>query len=381
MFRQGRKFNEGFKNMCIEGLDPLEQIDVDRAITSTSGITNYETALGYQETINQTNEKQDAVIDSINAKIVTLNTLVAHYKSLYNWLGSEIVTNNTALGSYGRKNVRTDEGTAAGAATMYHINKFGFKHKYTDAAWTGKHTSCGSTNEIVSGDQLSAFVESGDMGVGQPCGYTGSMIKSTSGTIAWVDIEGYKHNIPTGVTPIDCDITTYTNLSDEEFNAIPVAYTYTAADKCINTNVSPSILPSLTSLKVQINVIIGDISTEMKSLTTDDAGTLTTLGDIDTLINDTKIILDNDEIIIQKQLPYNVQLNNQLTDSDLKVNSSYIKYIIWSIVCFAILAITYYTFLSENSSILVYIVIALLVLYVIYSEVIPKIQNIRYVGS
>jgi hypothetical protein len=388
MFRQGRRFNEGFKNMCMEAYDNFPtDVSINQSLYSPVAGDADVFARLLDGDINNIRGSSTA-ITNINSMINTINANITIYKQAYIALAGQIIEN-------GAVNADTPTHaivTAPGNGGIYYINRFGFKFKFQDSdtadAWVAG-TGCDDTlndirSNIISNDLFDRYLDGGyEIRAGSPCDIAGQFVKDSSRS-GFVDVKGWLHEFsdqPSG----SCDIAK-TNagektLEDAEFTALHTGEEYGPNDECNQINVSSDIILKLKDYKSIIAGQIATLSTDIGGLNTQDATILAKLQDIQSKIRTNSNILNADDSVLDGQIPYNVQLSNQLTDSELKVTSSYTKYIIWTIVCFTILAITYYTFLSDNSSILVYIVISLLVLYVVYNEIIPRIQNIKYIGN
>ena len=324
------------------------------------------------------------VIASDVAKIdKEFNQLLVLYTKNYKLFMEELMANNKyndILSKYSGKNVTYN-------GVKYYINNYGFAQKYNnDDLWTNRSNSCSSNPINISAADFNKLMHSANMGAGQECGVAGFNIenKSTSEK-AWIDIEGKKH-VYSDTVWANRDRTCLEPgpklLTNSLYNTIPEYKQMSQTSQCNKLNVDPKILNNLSYLNTKLTNLANKLLIDIKNLSTEDQTLKQELNQLKKNIKNNITNLEKDKQSLNINNTENsIDLENKLEDSELYVTSSYTKYIIWLVTCLVILALTYYTFLSSDSNtyqtILVLGVIALLVFYITFYELIPKFSNLR----
>ena len=324
------------------------------------------------------------VIASDVAKIdKEFNQLLVLYTKNYKLFMEELMDNNKyndIISKYGGKNVIYN-------GVKYYINKYGFAQKYNnDDLWTNRSNSCSSNAINILPADFKKLMHSANMGAGQECGVAGFNIENkTTSEKAWIDIEGKKHVYSDTVwanRDSTCLEPAPKLLTNSLYNTIPEYREMSQTSQCNNLNVDPKILNNLSYLNNRLTTLAKKLLVDIEKLSTEDQHLKQELNQLKQNISNNITNLEKDKHSLNINSTENtIDLENKLEDSELYVTSSYTKYIIWLVTCLLLLALTYFTFLSSGSNtfqtMLVLGVIALLGLYIIFYELIPKFSNLR----
>lgn len=305
------------------------------------------------------------------------NQLLILYTKNYKLLIQELENNNKyndVISKYANKNVNYN-------GDKYYINNYGFAHKYEDEnSWTNRSNSCSLNPINIDADEFNKLKESVNMGIGQECGVAGFNIENKSNSErAWVDIEGRKHVYSDEIwnnKNKTCESRITKVLSENLYNNIPEFNKMTNTSTCNNINVDPKILNNISYLNNKLLNLAKKILEDIEILSKKDISLKYKLDKIKTNISNHVSNLENDKTHLDNN-QYNIELQNKLDDSKLDVNSRYTIYIIWCIICTALLIITYYTFISNKVSFTVIGIICILLLYVIYNEIVPRVSKLQ----
>lgn len=308
------------------------------------------------------------------------NQLLILYRKNYKLFMQELANNkyNDVISKYGGKNVNYN-------GTNYYINNYGFAHKYANEnSWTNRSNSCSLNPIDIPADDFNKLEQSVNMGIGQECDVAGFNIENKSNSErAWVDIKGRKHVYSDEVwnnKNNSCQTRVPRVLSDNLYNNIPEYNKMTNTSTCNNINVDPKILNNLSYLNNKLLNLAKKLLLDIEVLAKKDESLKYKLDEIKNNISNHVTNLKNDKTHLHNG-EYDIELENKLDDSKLYVNSTYTIYVIWCIICIALLIITYYSFLSNNVSFIVIGVICILVLYIIYNEILPRVLKLRITGN
>jgi len=325
------------------------------------------------------NDNTNTNVDNIKNLDTEFNQVLTLYTKNYQLLMQELMNNNkynAIIQKYGGKNVLYN-------GDKYFINKYGFAHKYeNEQSWTTRSNSCSSNPITIPADDFNKLIKSVNMGEGQECNVAGFNIqnKSTSEK-AWVDIEGRKHiygSVDMWSTRNKSCFRDPKVLDDSLYKTIPKYTDMTKSSICNTLNIDPKILDNLSNLNEKLLNLAKKLLVNIEQLKTEDKSIKTNLAQIKNNISSTVNNLQNDKTNFDFSTNnQNIEVQNKLIDSELRVTSSYTKYIIWCIVCFIVVGLTYYIFISDDVPILVYIVIAILLLYIIYYEILPRLKRVK----
>jgi len=320
---------------------------------------------------------QNIVTDDVSKLNIEFNELKKLYAANYELLITELSNNNKyndTIVKYADKNIIYNN-------IKYYVNKYGFAQKYTGTTWSNRPSSCSSNAVTIPKIDFDKLLHSTNLEEGQECGIAGYNIESKVGKQkAWVDIQGKKHIYSNNIWDDkhkSCDREP-TIIDDSLYNTIPEYSPMTISSPCNNINVDPIILNNLSMLNEQLLTLAIKILGDFELLEKEDIVLKEDLSILKTNISNSLITLENDK----KKLKLHgknqiIELENKLTDSELRVTSSYTKYIIWCIICFAILSLTYYSFISNSASNIIIGVTAVLLFFIIYYEILPRFNKLR----
>lgn len=148
-----------------------------------------------------------------------------------------------------------------------YINKYGYKHKYQNAAsWDAKNANCPTTTQLLTEASYNSIGRiAADMSSGQPC-IAGELITDASNTkYAWVDIKGVKHNftdISKATWHNTCSTITASLIipTASGYDKIPTGDNMTATDACRITYVSSELETELAALNTKLTTLARQIN-------------------------------------------------------------------------------------------------------------------------
>ena len=312
-----------------------------------------------------------ALEDEFNNTLVQYSTT---YKTLMNELLSNI--NKPELKNYAGKNVMYNN-------NIYYVNNYGVKRGYTNEAWTAKPTSCSSNYIDISENDFNDLISGPNMGVGQACGIAGLNVEDeTSKERAWIDIKGVKHKYTDDVwnnrskscqgAPKSLSSSAYINIPEDSSNPSITPDFY-----CNKLNADPSLLKKLGSLNDRLLTLAKQLLKDTEKLSTTDVKLKSQLKSLgkkasklmhnleedrkefkDTLYNSNNQSLSGDA--------YNSNISGIKQNSDYKLSSNYLQYIMWLIIVVVLILYASYAFSSESVSLTSTIIVLLVAIALLY---------------
>ena len=170
-----------------------------------------------------------------------------------------------------------------------------------------------------------------------------------------------------------------TNIS--EFNSLLTDYN-NAYSIFLESSMNQVDISQVSILNDQILSLAPEILSEIELLKEEDISGKEELNKMksEILINIQNLENDKNEInnknTIQSE-KYMDDLEHKMQDTELKLTSNYVKYLLWAFFCLLSLIFTYYMFSSSNDSIILHIIIVVISLVIIYYEVIPFFRNLQ----
>lgn len=329
--KQGLYFNNlkkgfdkliGFKrlNLIHETTDPnLGNIE---SFSNVNGIT--------QETaeMKQLNELESQFNNKLNI-----------YSNVYKDYLTKLMTSNEAAIQYANTNVKDSTGK------FYYVNEYGIARGYSNESWASKDSSCPTSTP--GDDTVTVFNELQvglDKNLGEPCNLDGKMIRSsTTGNVAWISSTGYRQLFPNdnilqagqknGCTTSTIDVT------DTIFNIFTKGNDMTITSTC---NI-PTGYSNIKNELQKLNNELIDIANQIYNLI---VNMVNNNSSVEKNIESTKKNLQNQiQLLNQQRDIFNKLQNSDKTlkgeyeDNNLLINSTYYKYIIWSIAAMTVGAI------------------------------------------
>ena len=310
--------------------------------------------------------------DDIDAENTRFNNLLSQYNRNFTLLINDTLVNNnnSLLNQFAGKNVRIRNGTDT---NVYYINRYGFLHKYKD--FNNRPESCSKEPIFINADQISKFPLAEDMPSGMECGVEGNNIKNEdNNNYYWVDINGKVFNYPNDVWDTrssSCKQVDLKNVNGSSLNNVSMSGNMNSTSICNRLNVRSNNLSNIKSLNRQL-IRQGDLLlNRINNLSLSDNNNIMELNRIKNEINEKyrKLSIDwNDlesgKFDLTNNYNYNLDRLNDITQ--LKVTSSFTKYILWLIILIFISIMIIINIYSDENSNLSMVFIYLVIAYGIY---------------
>ena len=306
------------------------------------------------------------------------NNLLTQYTTQYKLMMDELMINNNRpeLRNFAGKNVKHDNNN------FYHINNFGFSHKYDNKAWKNRSVSCSTEPVDISSDEFDTFLPVENMGSGQSCNVAGFNIHNKkSGEQSWVDIKGVRHIYPEEMGDernASCQGTPK-SLSDTEYNTIPEGTKMDSNTQCNKLNVDPKIIENLAKLNIRLQALGNQLLSHTTSMVGSDehiqdeitnvhnsmVATLKRLEGHKQQFNNTKINLGNTGVQLNREA-LNTNIQGSKRSSELFLRMNYMKYVVGLIFVILLVLFSFISFPSSKQSTMSSIILILVILVVLF---------------
>jgi len=320
---QGLYFNnlkKGFDNLI--GLKRLNLIHQ----TTDPNLGNIESFSNANGITQETPE-----LKQLNELETQFNNKLNTYSSIYKDYLTKLMTSNEVSIQYANTNVKDSTGK------FYYVNEYGIARGYSKESWASKDSSCPTSTP--GDDTVSVFNELQvglDKNPGEPCNLDGKMIQAeTTGNMAWITPFGYKQMFPNdnvlqaGIKN-GCSKTSV-KVTDKVFDIFTKGSDMTLSSNC-------NIPVGFTNIKNELqnlNNELIDIANQIYNLI---VNMVNSNSSVETNVETTKQDLQNQIQLLNEQRKIFNQLQNsdetleaEYQDNNLIINSTYYKYIIWSI--------------------------------------------------
>jgi len=306
------------------------------------------------------------------------NSTLVKYTTAYKLLMNEILTNsnNPIIEKYGGKNVKSDE-------NIYYVNNYGVRHGYSNDAWTSKPSSCSNEYIEISKNDFNLLIPGANMGLGQACDIAGYNIQDKSSSErSWIDIKGVKHKYSDDIwenrspscqgLPKSLKHTAYLNIPEDSSNP-PITKDF----YCNKLNVNPEHLKNLASLNARLLTLSKELLKDTITLATTDENLKIKLRDLGKKVRkqmnnlegdrkefDSALHNNNSKSLIGKDYMNNISGIKQ--NSEYKLSSNYLQYILWLFIVVFLIFYTLHTFSSSTPSFISIGIILLVIISIIY---------------
>ena len=353
--RKNKLLKRGKKHM--ELLEQTTSSNLGSIIEPLTGISNNETSISTLE-----NE---------------FNTTLVKYTTAYKLLMNEILTNsnNPIIEKYGGKNVKLDE-------NIYYVNNYGVRHGYSKDAWISKPSSCSNDYIKINKNDFDLLIPGANMGLGQACDIAGYNVQDKSSSErSWIDIKGVKHKYSDDIwenrspscqgSPKSLKSTAYLNIPEDSSNP-PITKDF----YCNKLNVNVEHLKNLSTLNARLLVLSKQLLKDIMTLATTDENLKIKLRDLgekvtkqmNNLEGDKKefdnALSNNSKSLIGKDYMNNISGIKQ--NSEYKLSSNYLQYILWLFIVVFLIFYTLYSFSSSTPSFISIGIILLVIISIIY---------------
>tara|TARA_B100001093_G_C26772053_1_gene990686 strand:+ start:99 stop:1271 length:1173 start_codon:yes stop_codon:yes gene_type:complete len=301
--------------------------------------------------------------NSINLNNVTkiedeFNRVLINYTRNYNLLLTEILQNHSSsiLQKYAGKNVVV----GAPYNGKYYVNNYGFTYRYNNEdEWNKRPSSCGSEAIQITADEFSKLPSNNDMPAGKECGIAGYNIEDkTTGDMMWVDIKGVPHSYSKDIwknRSESCKGVPAKKVNHSNIVALSPGKPMSEKSICNVLNVDPKLLENLSMLNEKLISLAKELLIDTEKLSVTDKNIKDKLNKLQSEIQNKIKVLEKDKSEFSDgkyniSNKFNSNLSSIREDSYLKVTSNYTMYLIWLIICIAIILLVVYIFLSDKES-------------------------------
>lgn len=288
------------------------------------------------------------------------NNLILEYTRNHELLLTQILQNqsNPLLQKYAGKNVKLDADNS-----IHYVNRFGFLQKYKNF---GKRPhSCDMPPIDIKLQDFLKFPKGEELGPQSGCGYAGNNIKNVGGRHFWFSIDGKRFDYKKGQWDNRITSCKEANLLNAPINTVKGIKSSGDMNnmECNTLNIDPSLMTNVRNLNKKLISLAKDLLVDIGKLNLKDNASNLKIVNTRNKINEKLKKLENDE----KELAgFNSNLEELRNDTSLRVTSNYTRYLVWLIIALSLIALTVYTLMFNNQSILAQGVILFVCVYAIY---------------
>lgn len=290
------------------------------------------------------NPQIDATNNTLTENLQSLenefNTKLEEYQTKYNEYLTALQYEDPNITTYKGKNVRN------GSGAFFYVNNFGYTREYSQDAWNNRNSSCPNIQPDITSIKGYSSLKSGDaMGIGQPCGLEGKLIRSGN-KISWVTPTGKKREFSnmddvTKAQEKGCP-TTITDVTETQYNSIPSGNNMTNGDTCNAMNNDVAILwGELETINNNLITIATNIYNEINTLensnSTVQTNTKTTKSN---LMKRIELLQQEREKFIAQKIKTQ-SLMAKYNDLEMGMTTNYYHYLAWSLGVITLGAIAY----------------------------------------
>lgn len=185
--------------------------------------------------------------------------LLGQYKSTYKSYLDEVVAATSASSTDMANQIRI----APNGRRVY-IGGTGVAREFDPNSWSNKDSTCPQAAGNITQEQLNQLTKGTNMGQGEACRTGGYVAKTPAGTMAWISPSGTSHVFSDYINRHGTCPSTYTNVTNKQFDAIPKGSNYGAQDSCeiiqLDTGAGRKVIAMNERLK--------ELSTQMRDLAT-----------------------------------------------------------------------------------------------------------------
>ena len=219
----------------------------------------------------------------------------------------------------------------------YWVNSNGIIRKFSENSWISKSNTCSEPVSTINTNDFNNLTQGVPMGNGEECNSGGfNAADEGSGTVAWVDEQGYKHIYE---DPLDrnesCKKTSKGDdkiISSIAFNAMPTGSPYDNTNTCDMLNTDLEKWEIIKNLNTKLINIVNKMNTKVKEINSVDKNINTDITNVKQQLTGIVRKLEIERNKIRKEEKLNNSLDLKYNEKYLEIKSSNLKRVIWLLV-------------------------------------------------
>ena len=232
------------------------------------------------KSIKETLENMDATKSptNVNTDVFSMtqlsdlfNKTLTEYHKTYQTFSDEAMKENNNKNQ--DKNTQYHDKIIENDGDFYYINKFGYNQRFTAKSWGDVHVECPLQSKLENID-ISSFPSGAPMGIGVACNMAGTNVqnKDNPSQVAWIDIQGYKHEYPMTMKskPASCENINTKQISQDQYNNIPSKEDMTPVSTCQHIDMDKTTMTKLKELNDRLIYLTTFIKDKVQELTSAD---------------------------------------------------------------------------------------------------------------
>lgn len=353
---QGTQFRNDKNRDAVDGLSTIIA-QFDKYINSVNE------TLGSVESLEGMEETQESTTNKINVAPLMdqYNSLLAQFtaeqKVFYQNTLANMQPENASKYLESRHRTVDDK--------LIYVNKFGYTHVYNGEPSADTNLNCPPiSSDPITETEMNALKGSYNFQPNMTCNLAGTVIRKSSGDLAWIDIKGQKHTFidTTLKDSSGCDAKPV-SVDDVTWDMIPTAGAMESADTCTTMQMDNAAWQSLTEKNKQLL----DLSKEIMN-TLNTASNATPSSNIEQqkqTMQQHQSLLNQASSNVQYILSNQHNIDGKEHVSKIAMKSSLNHYIVWLLVAITIFLITTHSIYS-NSANLAYVVVLVILIALLY---------------
>ena len=221
------------------------------------------------------------------------------------------------------------------------------------------------SSEVITETEMNALKGSYNFQPDMTCNLAGTVIRKSSGELAWVDIKGQKHTFidTTLKDSSGCDAKPVSVVDDDTWDMIPTAGAMESADTCTTMQMDNAAWQSLTEKNKQLLDLSKEIMNTLN--TASNANPSSNIEQQKQTIQRHQSLLNQASSNVEYILSNQHNIDGKEHVSKIAMKSSLNHYIVWLLVAITIFLITAHSIYS-NSANLAYVVVLVILIALLY---------------